>query len=161
MLPSASSPPISSLSPRQRHPPRLARRRPISSARKTRCTHARISSWRAKRFYITFISQSHSYLLTGFKSFSEVYGEAALCPGDQFVGKRGNRTFPGVRVITAAPEIEGVIPAMEELSRRGVICAIGHRYVVLCSQWFHIPAHSLVPRHRILLARQPRKAPGS
>jgi len=62
----------------------------------------------------------------GIKSFSEVYGEAALCAADRFVGKRGNTAFPGVRVITAAPEIEGVIPAIEELSRRGVICAIGH-----------------------------------
>ncbi|KAF8507798.1 Metallo-dependent hydrolase [Hysterangium stoloniferum] len=69
------------------------------------------------------------FLLTapeGIKTFSEVYGEEALCQADQFVGKRGNTTFPGVRVITAAPEIEGVIPAIEELSRRGVICAIGH-----------------------------------
>ncbi|KAF8505357.1 Metallo-dependent hydrolase [Hysterangium stoloniferum] len=55
----------------------------------------------------------------GIKSFTEVYGEAALCPADQFVGRRGNTTFAGVRVITAAPEIEGVMPAIEELSRRG------------------------------------------
>ena len=52
----------------------------------------------------------------GITTFEEVYGAAALCEG-----------FGGVRLITAAPEIEGVIPAMKELTRRGITCSIGHR----------------------------------
>ena len=38
--------------------------------------------------------------------------------------------YPGVRVITAAPEIEGVISAMAELTGHGVIFSIGHRWVL-------------------------------
>ncbi|KAF8511984.1 Metallo-dependent hydrolase [Gautieria morchelliformis] len=63
------------------------------------------------------------YLLSapeGIASFEAVYGAAALC-GDVPPGAGG-----GVRMITAAPEIEGVIPAMRELARRGVVCSIGH-----------------------------------
>lgn len=33
----------------------------------------------------------------------------------------------GVRMITAAPEIDGVMNAISELSKRGVIISIGHR----------------------------------
>jgi hypothetical protein len=54
-----------------------------------------------------------------------VYGADALRDG-----------FDGVRVITAAPEIEGVIPAIEELTRRGVTCSIGHRFVILSPHLF-------------------------
>lgn len=35
----------------------------------------------------------------------------------------------GVRIITAAPEIEGVRPAVEEAVKRGVVFSIGHRFV--------------------------------
>ena len=55
---------------------------------------------------------------TGIATFESVYGAPALREG-----------FPGVRMITAAPEIEGVIPAIGELTRRGVICSIGHRCI--------------------------------
>ena len=48
-------------------------------------------------------------------TFESVYGAHAL-----------RNDYPGVRVITAAPEIEGVIPAMAELTKRGVIFSIGH-----------------------------------
>ena len=33
----------------------------------------------------------------------------------------------GVRVITAAPEVDGVMSSIEELTRRGVVFSIGHR----------------------------------
>ena len=33
----------------------------------------------------------------------------------------------GVRVITAAPEVEGVGNSIEELTRRGIVFSIGHR----------------------------------
>ena len=65
--------------------------------------------------------------IIGIASFEDVYGTDALCKAAEYFGKRGNITFPGVRLITAAPEIEGVISAMEELGKRGVVFSIGHR----------------------------------
>ena len=35
----------------------------------------------------------------------------------------------GVRIITAAPEIVGVLDAVSELDQRGIVFSIGHRYV--------------------------------
>ena len=35
----------------------------------------------------------------------------------------------GVRIITAAPEIVGVLDAVPELDQRGIVFSIGHRYV--------------------------------
>lgn len=34
----------------------------------------------------------------------------------------------GVRIITAAPEVEGVMEAVNELAKRNVVFSIGHRY---------------------------------
>lgn len=39
----------------------------------------------------------------------------------------------GVRIITAAPEVDGVMHAITELDKRGVIFSIGHRYMSLSS----------------------------
>jgi N-acetylglucosamine-6-phosphate deacetylase len=33
----------------------------------------------------------------------------------------------GVRVLTAAPEIDGVLEAVDELTKRGIVYSIGHR----------------------------------
>ena len=35
----------------------------------------------------------------------------------------------GVRIITAAPEIVGVLDALPEFDHRGIVFSIGHRYV--------------------------------
>ena len=35
----------------------------------------------------------------------------------------------GVRIITAAPEINGVLDALPEFDQRGIVFSIGHRYV--------------------------------
>lgn len=35
----------------------------------------------------------------------------------------------GVRIITAAPEICGVLDAVRDLGQRGIVFSIGHRYV--------------------------------
>ena len=35
----------------------------------------------------------------------------------------------GVRIITAAPEITGVLEAVPEFDQRGIVFSIGHRYV--------------------------------
>ncbi len=37
----------------------------------------------------------------------------------------------GVRIITAAPEINGVLDAVHELDQRGIVFSIGHRYSTL------------------------------
>jgi N-acetylglucosamine-6-phosphate deacetylase len=36
----------------------------------------------------------------------------------------------GVRIITAAPEINGVLDAVRELDQRGIVFSIGHRYSI-------------------------------
>lgn len=36
----------------------------------------------------------------------------------------------GVRIITAAPEIEGVKAGVEEAVKRGIVFSIGHRSVI-------------------------------
>jgi hypothetical protein len=69
--------------------------------------------------------------LVGVASFESVYGGPAL-----------REDLPGVRMVTAAPELEGVIPAIGELTRRGVICSIGHRCVHLSNTFtdtFRLP----------------------
>jgi N-acetylglucosamine-6-phosphate deacetylase len=38
-------------------------------------------------------------------------------------------TSVGVRIITAAPEICGVLDAVRDLGQRGIVFSIGHRYV--------------------------------
>jgi N-acetylglucosamine-6-phosphate deacetylase len=35
----------------------------------------------------------------------------------------------GVRMITAAPEVEGVMEAIGALSKRGLVFSIGHRFI--------------------------------
>jgi N-acetylglucosamine-6-phosphate deacetylase len=35
----------------------------------------------------------------------------------------------GVRIITAAPEVTGVLDAVYELDQRGIVFSIGHRYI--------------------------------
>ena len=37
----------------------------------------------------------------------------------------------GVRIITAAPEINGVLDAVHELDQRGIVFSVGHRYSIL------------------------------
>ena len=48
------------------------------------------------------------------QSFEKVYGKEGL---DQ----------EGVKMVTLAPDVEGVMGCVEELTRRGVTVSIGHR----------------------------------
>lgn len=50
------------------------------------------------------------------KTFEKVYGAAGL---DQ----------EGVKMVTLAPDVEGVMGCVEELTARGVTVSIGHRWV--------------------------------
>lgn len=54
-------------------------------------------------------------------TFDAVYGADNLAP---------QTAETGVRVITAAPEIEGVMDSIDALAARGVLFSVGHRYVV-------------------------------
>lgn len=64
----------------------------------------------------------------GFKTFEDVYGADNLQLG--FERDDGSDSF-GVKCITAAPEVEGVLDTVEELVKRGVVFSIGHRFVTL------------------------------
>ncbi|KAL0955867.1 hypothetical protein HGRIS_002067 [Hohenbuehelia grisea] len=61
----------------------------------------------------------------GIKSFEAIYGAENLADVSEWLGSADPRTV-GVRMITAAPELDGVMPAISELSKRGVVMAIGH-----------------------------------
>lgn len=72
------------------------------------------------------------YLLTapqGFKTFEEVYGVDNMADTEDWLMNVDGGESVGVRLITAAPEIEGVMSALGELSKRGVVFSIGHRCI--------------------------------
>lgn len=60
------------------------------------------------------------------ESFEAVYGADNLADKEDWLMSEGHDQSVGVRIITAAPEIQGVIPAMEEVVQRGVVFSIGH-----------------------------------
>ena len=62
------------------------------------------------------------------KSFEEVYGADNLAVAeDWLMGSETQNESVGVRVITAAPEVDGVMASIEELTRRGIVFSMGHR----------------------------------
>lgn len=65
----------------------------------------------------------------GLKTFEEVYGaENMAFAEDWFMSDSAEETGRvGVRIITAAPEVDGVLDAVYELTKRGIIYSIGHR----------------------------------
>ncbi|KAF9529673.1 hypothetical protein CPB83DRAFT_811717 [Crepidotus variabilis] len=67
----------------------------------------------------------------GFGSFEDVYGAANLVEREDWDmssvdGVDNDGMGVGVRVITTAPEIPGVLSAIEECVKRGIIVSIGH-----------------------------------
>jgi len=63
----------------------------------------------------------------GFASFEEMYGAQNLAIKEDWLMEQDAPL--GVRIITAAPEIVGVLDAVPELDQRGIVFSIGHRYV--------------------------------
>ena len=59
----------------------------------------------------------------GIKSFEDLYGAENLADSEDWLMSGTT----GVRIITAAPEVNGVMSAVEELTKRGVVFSIGHR----------------------------------
>lgn len=92
---------------------------------------ATILGWHAEGPFIDLTKRgahAPAYLLPaldGFKSFEEVYGPENLVDSGEWVSP--DSTLPAVRLITAAPEIPGVMPALDELTKRGIAFSIGHR----------------------------------
>lgn len=68
----------------------------------------------------------------GIKTIEEVYGANNLAhTEDWMVDTVGDKI--GVRIITAAPEVDGILDSVKELTDRGVVFSIGHRYLVQLS----------------------------
>lgn len=99
--------------------------RPFSTA-----TSATALGWHAEGPFIDMAKRgAHppSFLLSapeGIKSFDELYGTENLADTEDWLM---SGTL-GVRIITAAPEVNGVMGAVGELTRRGVVFSIGHRF---------------------------------
>ncbi|KAF5354888.1 hypothetical protein D9756_005465 [Leucocoprinus leucothites] len=68
-----------------------------------------------------------SYLLSateGTKTFEEIYGADNIAHQEDWI--MGNEQAAAVRIITAAPETLGVMDAIKNLSRHGIVFSIGH-----------------------------------
>jgi len=63
--------------------------------------------------------------MDGFKSFEVVYGAKNLVKSDSWCMSSFD---PAVRLITVAPEVPGVMEAIDEVVNRGIFVSIGHRY---------------------------------
>ena len=92
---------------------------------------ATLLGWHAEGPFIDLTKRgAHepAYLLSakdGFKSFEAVYGPKNLVDSEDWCMSSFD---PAVRLITAAPEVPGVLKAIDELVRRGIAVSIGHRY---------------------------------
>ncbi|KAH8088953.1 Metallo-dependent hydrolase [Cristinia sonorae] len=63
----------------------------------------------------------------GFQMFEEIYGAENLVEReDWLMTSEGQEDTVGVRIITAAPEVEGVKSGLAEVVKRGVVFSIGH-----------------------------------
>ena len=69
---------------------------------------------------------------SGLATVEDVYGAENLAvQEDWLMACEDQSDSVGVRIITAAPEIEGVMPSIPELVKRGIVYSIGHRYAPL------------------------------
>lgn len=63
----------------------------------------------------------------GFETFESIYSPENLAEAeDWLMSGDGDHDTVGVRMITAAPEVEGVMEAINEASKRGICFCIGH-----------------------------------
>ncbi|KAF8633257.1 hypothetical protein AX17_004433 [Amanita inopinata Kibby_2008] len=94
-------------------------------------TSATFLGWHAEGPFIDHSKRgahAPSYLLSapkGMRSLEDVYGAANLADVEDWMMSGGDQE-PGVRIITAAPEIEGVMASISELTKRGIVFSIGH-----------------------------------
>lgn len=67
----------------------------------------------------------------GLTNFEKLYGERNLAVREDWELDCGvSPETATVRMITAAPEVDGVMDAISELTYRGITVSIGHRYLV-------------------------------
>ena len=99
---------------------------------------ANILGWHAEGPYLQLAKRgAHAppFLLTapeGYKSFENLYGADNLADGEDWLMSQGiceGEAVVGVRMLTAAPEVEGVMGSISELTKRGIVFSIGHRFV--------------------------------
>lgn len=113
------------------YPKLLALLKPFSTP-----TSATLLGWHAEGPFIDITKRgAHTpeYLIVaneGCKSFEAVYGNDNLADAEDW--GMSIDTAPAVRVITAAPEVPGVMNALDELTKRGIIFSIGHRLAHYC-----------------------------
>ncbi|KAF9055223.1 Metallo-dependent hydrolase [Hymenopellis radicata] len=107
------------------YPTLLRLLRPLSTP-----ASANLLGWHAEGPFIDMAKRgahAPSFLLPaskGLKSFEEVYGAENLAEKEDWLMASTNDA--GVRIITAAPEIPGVMDVVSELDHRGVVFSIGH-----------------------------------
>ncbi|KIM82614.1 carbohydrate esterase family 9 protein [Piloderma croceum F 1598] len=93
---------------------------------------ANILGWHAEGPYLQFAKRgAHAppFLLTapeGYKSVEKLYGAENLADAEDWLMNQGVLNEVGVRIITAAPEVEGVMESVSELTKRGIVFSIGH-----------------------------------
>ncbi|KAI0827641.1 Metallo-dependent hydrolase [Trametes gibbosa] len=101
--------------------------RPYSAPRS-----ATLLGWHAEGPFIQFAKRgAHApqFLVPAkeeIKSFEDIYGEENLADTEDWLMAGDAQDALGVRVITAAPEVDGVMSSVEELVRRGIVFSIGH-----------------------------------
>ncbi|KAJ7496903.1 carbohydrate esterase family 9 protein [Mycena latifolia] len=99
--------------------------RPFSTS-----TSASLLGWHAEGPFIDMAKRgAHAppFLLSapeGFQSFESAYGAHNLVDSEDWLMSADGQC--GVRIVTGAPEITGVMGALKELSKRGVVFSIGH-----------------------------------
>ncbi|PPQ63032.1 hypothetical protein CVT24_005978 [Panaeolus cyanescens] len=93
-------------------------------------TSATLLGWHAEGPFIDMTKRgahAPAYLQAAyedFKSFEDVYGPENLAESEDWSMSSGQ--IPAVRLITAAPEVPGVMKALGELTKRGIAFSIGH-----------------------------------
>ncbi|PFH52140.1 carbohydrate esterase family 9 protein [Amanita thiersii Skay4041] len=94
-------------------------------------TSATLLGWHAEGPFINISKRgAHAppYLLSapeGIKTFEDVYGVSNMTDAEDWTMSGTNQEV-GIRIVTAAPEIEGVMGAIAQLTKRGIIFAVGH-----------------------------------
>ncbi|KAL1672244.1 Metallo-dependent hydrolase [Schizophyllum commune] len=109
------------------YPKLLKLLRPYSSP-----NSATLLGWHAEGPFIQYAKRgahAPSFLQpapNGLESFKEVYGAENLADAEDWLMTGDHERGLGVRVITAAPEVEGVMSTITPLSKSGVVFSIGH-----------------------------------
>ncbi|EFI28127.1 n-acetylglucosamine-6-phosphate deacetylase [Coprinopsis cinerea okayama7 len=91
---------------------------------------ATLLGWHAEGPFLEFTKRgAHAppflrFAPDGFKSFEDVYGPENLIEKEDWVMNEGQDI--GIRMITAAPEVPGVLDAIPTLRNRGIVFSIGH-----------------------------------